>query len=76
MVIDMVWNIFSVIPRAIALALFASFELYWFWGLVISQFAFIVIIITAPTMCVLCTSQIDVIGFIGMLMSILFIAIS
>ena len=73
--VDMVWNIFSVSPRVITLAVFASFELYWFWGLVITQFAFIVILITAPTVCVLCTSQIDVIGFIGTLMSILFIAI-
>ena len=47
MAVDMVWNILSVISRVIALALFASFELYWFWGLVISQ---IVIIIIAYSM--------------------------
>ena len=74
MAIDMVWNIFSVSPRVIALALFASFELYWFWGLVITQLALIVIIVIAP-MCVLCTSQIDIFAFLGTLMSIFLIAI-
>ena len=37
MAVDMVWNILSVSPRVIALAVFASFQLYWFWGLVITQ---------------------------------------
>ena len=44
MVVDMVWNILSVSPRVIALALFASFELYWFWGLVITQVVIVVIV--------------------------------
>ena len=31
MVVDMVWNILSVSPRVITLALFASYEVHWFW---------------------------------------------
>ena len=38
-VIDMLWNVFSVSSRVIALALFASYQLYWFWGIVGVQFA-------------------------------------
>ena len=34
MLVDMVWNILSVGPRVIALALFASYQIYWFWGLI------------------------------------------
>ena len=43
----MVWNLLSVSPRVIGLALFASYQLYWFWGLVIAQVitAFILIIV-------------------------------
>ena len=37
MAVDMVWNLLSISPRVIALALFASFQLYWFWGLIIAQ---------------------------------------
>ena len=38
MTVDMVWTLISVSPRVIALVLFASYQLYWFWGLVITQF--------------------------------------
>ena len=34
MLVDMVWNILSIGPRVIALALFASYQMYWFWGLI------------------------------------------
>ena len=34
MVVDMVWNILSIGPRVISLALFASYQIYWFWGLI------------------------------------------
>ena len=37
MAVDMVWNILSISPRVVTLVLFASFQLYWFWGLVITQ---------------------------------------
>ena len=37
MAVDMVWNILSISPRVIALVLFASYQLYWFWGLVITH---------------------------------------
>ena len=46
LVTDMVWNILSVSPRVIALALFASYELYWFWGLVITQIGIVIICYT------------------------------
>ena len=44
MVVDMLWNVFSVSPRVIALVLFASYKLYWFWGIVAAQVGFGVII--------------------------------
>ena len=31
MMVDMVWNLMSVGPRVIALALFALYEVHWFW---------------------------------------------
>ena len=31
MVVDMLWNALSVSPRVITLALFASYEVHWFW---------------------------------------------
>ena len=34
---DMVWTLLSVSPRVITLVLFASYQLYWFWGLVLTQ---------------------------------------
>ena len=34
MLVDMVWNILSIGPRVIALALFASYQMNWFWGLI------------------------------------------
>ena len=44
MLVDMLWNILSIIPRVVALSLFASYELYWFWGLVGSQIVIVTII--------------------------------
>ena len=37
MVVDMVWNVLVISPRVVALALFASHQLHWFWGLVGAQ---------------------------------------
>ena len=31
MVVDMLWNILSASPRVIALAMFACYEVHWFW---------------------------------------------
>ena len=42
--VDILWNIISISPRVIALALFASFEPYWFWELVISQLLIVTVI--------------------------------
>ena len=44
MLLDMLRNILSIIPRVVTLSLFASYELYWFWGLVGSQIVIITII--------------------------------
>ena len=33
----MVWSFLSISSRVIAMALFASYQLYWFWGLVVTQ---------------------------------------
>ena len=44
MLVDMLWNIFSIIPRVVTLSLFASYQLYWFWGLVGSQIVIVTII--------------------------------
>ena len=35
--VDFIWNTFSISPRVIALALFASYQPYWFAGLIIVQ---------------------------------------
>ena len=43
MVVDMVWNVLAISSRVFTLALFASYRLYWFWGLVGAQIA-----ITSP----------------------------
>ena len=32
-VVDMVWNIMSISSRVIALTLFASYEVHWFWSI-------------------------------------------
>ena len=64
MAVDMVWNLLSVSPRVIALALFASFELYWFWGLMITQ---LVIISISFCLFLCCTNQFIGIGFIQLL---------
>ena len=37
MVVDMVWNVLVISPRVVALALFASHQLHWFWGLIGAQ---------------------------------------
>ena len=34
---DFVWNALTVIPRVITLALFATYQQYWFWGLIGGQ---------------------------------------
>ena len=39
MVVDMVWNVLAISSRVITLSLFASYRLYWFWGLVGAQIA-------------------------------------
>ena len=44
MVVDMFWNVLSISPRVIALAFFASFELYWFWGIVGFQIATAIVV--------------------------------
>ena len=44
MTIDMLWNVLTISPRAIALALFASYQLHWFWGLVIAQILIVTIL--------------------------------
>ena len=38
---DILWNITSISPRVITLALFASYEPYWFWALIITQIVII-----------------------------------
>ena len=43
MVVDVVWNLLSVSPRVITLALFSSYQLYWFWGLIIAQVIIVLI---------------------------------
>ena len=43
MMVDMVWNILVISSRVITLSLFASYRLYWFWGLVGAQ-----IVVTSP----------------------------
>ena len=42
--VDMVWNVFSISSRVIALAFFASFELYWFWGILGFQITIAILI--------------------------------
>ena len=42
--IDMLWNVLSVSPRVIALALFASYQPFWFWTLVIAQIAIVTVV--------------------------------
>ena len=44
MLLDMLSNILSIIPRVVTLSLFASYELYWFWGLAGSQIVIVTII--------------------------------
>ena len=44
---DILWNITSISPRVIILALFASYEPYWFWGLIITQIVIISVLIFA-----------------------------
>ena len=41
--LDMVWNILSISPRVIALALFASYKPYWFCGLILTQIIIVTI---------------------------------
>ena len=42
--IDMLWNVLSVSPRVIALALFASYQPFWFWALVIVQIVIVTVV--------------------------------
>ena len=51
MVVDMLWNVFSICPRVIALALFASYQLYWFWGIVGVQVAICTVIFGCLLIC-------------------------
>ena len=44
MLVDMVWTLLSVSSRIIALVLFASYQLYWFWGLIITQIIVVIIL--------------------------------
>ena len=44
MVVDMVWNILTISSRVVALSLFATYELYWFWGLVGSQIVVVTVV--------------------------------
>ena len=59
MTVDMLWNILSISPRVIALALFASFRLYWFWGLICLQVIACMIII----LLIICDGHIKLCGF-------------
>ena len=37
MAIDFIWNTFAISPRVLALALFASYQPYWFGGLIVAH---------------------------------------
>ena len=44
---DILWNVTSISPRVIILAFFASYEPYWFWGLIITEIVTISVLIFA-----------------------------
>ena len=43
--LDMLWNLIFITARVITLALFASYEPYWFWGFIIAQIVVVTIIV-------------------------------
>ena len=64
MIVDLMWNILSISSRVIALALFASFQLYWFWGLICLQVIVCMIII----LLVICDGHIKLCEFTAFFM--------
>ena len=42
---DMLWNLIFITARVITLALFASYEPYWFWGFIVAQIVVVTIIV-------------------------------
>ena len=51
MAVDLLWNVLAISPRVITLALFASYQLYWFWGLVIGQIVVVTVIFLFYAFC-------------------------
>ena len=45
--VDVVWNLIFISARVITLALFASYQITWFWGLIIAQMVVVAIIISS-----------------------------
>ncbi len=44
MVVDMIWNVLAITSRVLALALFAGYQPWWFWGLIFAQLIIVAII--------------------------------